>query len=704
MQHQTLSGKASLYLGALAVVLLAGVLAYDQTTSLNREKEQALQQIVQHDRMLAEHVARSFDSIEILLDEMRIAIQEGPRWQQWDPELGHRILKSKLSRSLPQIRHLLLFDADGYQRHTSFAESPPLINVRDRPYFQQIREGADRARFGPYVGRNSNRPTYAIARRMGKENFEGALMVALEPQYFEDFCRASRPFAEFETAIVNAEGLIVALCRSLQGPMTQRPATAGSDYRMTMADGEIGSATLTMSRSLLETPRFLVSTEPVPGYPDLRIVSATPREQLILAWRAQAWRTIALGAFALAIMFIATLLIRNQLRRLSSLTAELEASQATLSQRIADATRELDLRRAEAIRISESKSRFFAAASHDLRQPLHALQLFLADLSRMTEDPAQRALVERIDSATRAIAKQLRSLLDISRLDMANITPERQHLNLGDVFDQLAGTYASAAESARVRLIFRPLDAVLETDPALLGRMLGNLIDNAIKFAPRGTVLVCARRRPNAVRIEIRDNGRGIAPEHQTQIFDEFFQIENRSRDPNAGLGLGLAIASRIARLIGASISLRSRTGRGAVFSVLLPCSPGRAALHSASTATETVPDLPRLVVLDHSPDAPGQVPDDADEFDNRARRWGYEVARAADVEDAGRELRTPGVILVVRYRGKAPLPDDLQALLRRNTGVVITDAGVEFPELGQYHLKEPVKPARLRALLRSLH
>lgn len=704
MQHQPISGKASLYLGALAVVLFAGVLAYDQTTSLNREEEQALQQVIQHDRMLAEHVARSFDSIEILLDEMRIAIQEGPRWQQWDAATGHRILKSKLSRSLPQIRHLLLFDAEGYQRHTSFAESPAVINVRDRPYFQQIREGADRARFGPYIGRNSNRPTYAIARRMGKEHFEGALMVAIEPQYFEDFCRASRPFTEFETAIVNAEGMIVAICRSLQGAMNLLPATVGSEYRMAMADGEIGAATLTMSRSLLETPRFLVSTEPVPGYPDLRIVSTTPREQLSRAWRAQAWRTIALGTFALAIMIVATLLIRNQLRRLSSLTEALEASQETLSQRVADATRELDLRRAEAIRISESKSRFFAAASHDLRQPLHALQLFLADLSRMTEDPAQRALVERIDSATRAIAKQLRSLLDISRLDMANITPERQHLNLGDVFEQLAGTYASAAESARVRLIFRPLDAVLETDPALLGRMLGNLIDNAIKFAPRGTVLVCARRRPNAVRIEIRDNGRGIAPEHQTQVFDEFFQIENRSRDPNAGLGLGLAIASRIARLIGASVSLRSRAGRGAVFAVLLPCTPGRATLPAASKATETVPDSPRLVVLDHSADRPGEAFGGTDEFDSRIRRWGYDVSRAADVEDAARRLLTPGDILVIRHRGKAPLPDALEALLRGNTGVVITDPGVEFPELGPYHLQEPVKPARLRALLRSLH
>lgn len=97
--------------------------------------------VAQHDRMFAEHVARSLDSIEVLLDEMRIAIQEGDRWQNWSSAVGHQRLKERLSRVLPQIRHLLIFDAEGYQRHTSFAEQPQMINVRDRPYFRALEGG-----------------------------------------------------------------------------------------------------------------------------------------------------------------------------------------------------------------------------------------------------------------------------------------------------------------------------------------------------------------------------------------------------------------------------------------------------------------------------------------------------------------------------------------------------------------------------------
>jgi signal transduction histidine kinase len=692
MRLPRLSGSTALMIAGVAIAALAAVLVFDQY--LGREKAVAIniRHIEQNDRMFAEHVGRSLDVIDILLDEMRIAIREGGGWQQWSTSTGHQLLKARLSRALPQVRHLIIFDAEGNQRHTSFAESPPRINVRDRPYFVALEKGSERARYGPYVGRNSNRPTYALARRLGTTRFEGALMVAIEPDYFEEFCRSSRPHSEFEAAIVNGDGRIIAGCRSLAGTGGGPTANAGDDFRQVMANGEFAQAALNMNRSLIQGARFVLTTEPVPGHPDLRVVSATPRDFLIRDWRQQSIRTVLLASLALLTLLAAGLLIRRHLRQYAALAAELKLSHETLEQRIEIATRELEKRRNDALRVADAKSRFFAAASHDLRQPLHALQLFLSDLSRLTQDPEQRVLVDRIESATRSIADQLRSLLDISRLDMANITPERRQVSLPDLFAQLSSTYASAAANAHVRLLFRPRKAVLESDPALLSRLLGNLIDNAIKFSPNGTVVVCARWRAKAVRLEVRDNGRGIAPEHQSEIFDEFFQIENRARDPNAGLGLGLAIAHRIARLLGSGISLRSAVGRGSTFSLSLPCATGTGAAQPEGAG------MPPLILV-----ATGNA-EDCDRFSERATRWGYRVLKADNLSAAWRLLDGEPGIPVILHTGSCLLSGECQSLLRRHPGVVITEAGCEMPELGAYQLREPIKPARLRALLRSLH
>lgn len=678
-----------LSLAAAAVLMLVGVLTLNTLGSRNNELDNGIRQIEQHDRILAEHVARSFDSIEVLLDEMRVAIQEGG-WQRWSSAQGHQYIKMRLSRSLPQIRHLLLFDAEGIQRHTSFSENPPPISVRDRLYFKQLLEGADRARSGPFIGRNSNRPTYSLARRLSSSGgqFTGVLMVAVEPAYFEEFCRATRPHDQFEAAIVNAEGAIIAICRSLDAISGKPLGGAGDDFRKVLAAGEFSELSLSMNRSSVENEAFIMATEPVPGYPDLRVVSATPKSVLLRGWRKHVQQILLLTVLALTTLGMAVVLIRRQFKQLSRLTSELKSNKELLEERIAEATEELNLKRNEAERMAEAKSRFFAAASHDLRQPLHALQLFLGDLARLSESPEQRLLVQRIESATHAMTGQLRSMLDISRLDMANIVPQRATLQLIDIFDQLAATYSPAAEAARVRLLFRPRSATLETDAALLIRLLGNLVDNAIKFSPGGTVLVCARWRANAVRIEIRDNGKGIPPAHQKAIYDEFFQVGNDARNPGAGLGLGLSIAHRIARLLGANISLRSAAARGTTFALTLPCVVGHRPQPSTAPARAT-----RLILIG----PPG-------DFAERARRWGYVVELAENAASAKRLMLDGHAIPLVIHDGSAGLPSDLQSLLLQHPGVVITPAECDIPELGTYHLYEPVKPARLRALLRSLH
>ena len=691
MRFLRLSTPQALWLGAASAALLVAALTFDIVDGRRKELAYARVQLEQHNRMLAEHVLRTFDSIEVLLDELKIGLSERERWTDWNAATGHQFLKSRLSRSLPQIRHLLLFDATGAQRHTSFAESPPSISIADRPYFREISGGAERSRFGPYIGRNSNRVTYAFARRLtlGNGAFAGALVVAIEPNYLEQFCSATRPDDDYEAAVVNGDGQMIAFCH----PATKAsaPASELTNFRHALAGGSFSDLALSDNRSIKESRDFLLALEPIPGYPDLRVLTVAPKTRILANWRHHAQQSIAAALIGFLLLAFSALIIRKQFQQQLKLTRELRENRDTLEIRIREATREIDARRSEAERVADAKSRFFAAASHDLRQPLHALQLFIGDLARTVNGPEQRVLIQRIESAASAMAGQLRSLLELSRLDMANVTPQRSQIPVAELFNQLVSTYSASADAGGVRLVSHPCSVTIESDPALLLRLIGNLVDNAIKFSPGGTVMIAARWRANAVRIEVRDNGSGIDGEHLQSIYEEYFQIGNTAREAGAGLGLGLAIAHRIARLLGTSIDLRSTPGRGTTFAITLPC-----VLGSRPATGDTASDAnaePMLVVLG-----------DAIDFPARARQWGYRVTIAENVSATWRLLEAGKAVPVVVMRGSCQLDGELQSLLRQHRGVVITDAECDIPTLGAYHLREPIKPARLRALLRSLH
>jgi PAS domain S-box-containing protein len=234
---------------------------------------------------------------------------------------------------------------------------------------------------------------------------------------------------------------------------------------------------------------------------------------------------------------------------------------------------ERDLR--EALRQVEqkelSKSRFLAAASHDLRQPLYAAHLFLDNLASTLQDSQQIASANKVQQALKIISSQLRLFLDLSRMEGAEIQIDKQEISTIVLFEEMADIYAPIARQANVRLLFHPGEFVLYTDGNLLSRLLGNLIGNAIKFSPGGTVLVCARRAQGGHKIQVRDSGQGISDAHQAAIFDDFYQIGNSERNPAAGYGLGLSIVSRIARLLGSRIQLASTVGKGSVFSLVMP-------------------------------------------------------------------------------------------------------------------------------------
>ncbi|EME69609.1 Signal transduction histidine kinase [Paramagnetospirillum caucaseum] len=231
---------------------------------------------------------------------------------------------------------------------------------------------------------------------------------------------------------------------------------------------------------------------------------------------------------------------------------------------------ELELRLAKetAEKASASKSRFLAAASHDLSQPMQALQMYCAILAERQPEPGVKA-----KQCANQLSRQLKALLSVSRLDAGGMTVTRSRIALGDLLDQVAAASRPTAEAKGLRLRVVKTALACESDATLLERLLGNLVSNAVRYTERGGVAVGCRRRRGRIRIEVWDSGIGIAEENLPYIFEELYQLNNPTRRADEGLGLGLAIVDRIARILGIAVSVRSVFGRGSVFAIDLPCS-----------------------------------------------------------------------------------------------------------------------------------
>jgi signal transduction histidine kinase len=248
-----------------------------------------------------------------------------------------------------------------------------------------------------------------------------------------------------------------------------------------------------------------------------------------------------------------------------------------MEREIDQATRALADKNAALEAASIAKARFLAAASHDLRQPLYALTLFSSALAVDEDDAIRLDRIAHIQECVQALDHLFSELLDLSRLETGTMEAEISEFPLDQVFDEVSRNFRMIAEQHDLRLVIRTTDVWVRSDRTMLGRILNNLVSNALRYTPEGGVLVAARRRPgNLVRVDVWDTGIGIAAEHQARVFDEFYRVENHcdappGDGPRRGLGLGLSTVQRLAELIGSDVQLRSRPRRGSVFSFVLP-------------------------------------------------------------------------------------------------------------------------------------
>lgn len=234
----------------------------------------------------------------------------------------------------------------------------------------------------------------------------------------------------------------------------------------------------------------------------------------------------------------------------------------------ADLVEELRAQKKAADEANIAKSRFLAVASHDLRQPLHSMELFVQALEDTPLPVHAQQLVGNVRRAVDSMEELFDGLLDISRLDAGVVRARQEVIPLADLFERLSFEYAAIAQRKGLRLRVMKTSLCVRSDPTLLARILRNLVANAVRYTERGRVTVGCRRHADSVSIEILDTGPGIPADQCAEIFQEFTQLGNPERDRRKGLGLGLAIVERLAKLLGHGVLLRSRVGKGSVFSV----------------------------------------------------------------------------------------------------------------------------------------
>jgi len=330
-------------------------------------------------------------------------------------------------------------------------------------------------------------------------------------------------------------------------------------------------------------------------------------------------------------------------------------------------------------RASEEKTRFLGTASHDLRQPLHAIALFGAALENELRDRPEGRNAERLMRAVNALGASLDTMLDVSRLDAGVITPAPQPVQLDALFLPLNHTFAARAEHKELQLRVRASGLWVYSDPQLLHRMLSNLMDNALKYTMRGGVTVTARERGEAVWIEVRDTGIGIAPEQSGRIFEEFYQINNPGRDRSRGLGIGLSIVQRLSRLLGHPVQMHSRPGRGTHFRVVVPIAsaPERAQAELAAASLNEAASAGERKVSTLA--LPGRVLLLDDELEIREAMTGLLRSHAIDAHAVSDEA---GAAAALRQAAREGRPFDLLLCdYRLADGVDGLDAGLRLSQ-----------------------
>ncbi|ANG62362.1 hybrid sensor histidine kinase/response regulator [Marinobacterium aestuarii] len=416
--------------------------------------------------------------------------------------------------------------------------------------------------------------------------------------------------------------------------------------------------------------------------------------------------------------FVADYTERKRAReRLQQLNAELEQRVAERTEELLELNEQLRLARDAAHEANKSKDKYLAAASHDLLQPMNAARLLVSTLRERALEGQDGYLIERVHLALEGAEDLLTDLLDISRLDQNAVRPDLAEFSLQSILQPLAAELQPVAASEGLQLRLAPSRLNIRSDSRLLTRILRNFLSNALRYTERGTVLLGVRNRGDRVSIQVWDSGAGIADSKLEDIFCEFHQLPDHHAGERRGVGLGLAIVDRIARVLEHRVEVRSSLGKGSMFAIEVPRVPGQVAAAAPEQLSAPLDSLAgtRVLVVDN---------DEGVLLSMCAllEQWGCELSVARDCEAAlalcvqngeeGREA-APQLLLADYHLDLGRTGLEVVQALRQQLGtgfpaaMITADRSADtlqlFREQGLPVLPKPVRPGKLRALLTHL-
>jgi two-component system CheB/CheR fusion protein len=380
-----------------------------------------------------------------------------------------------------------------------------------------------------------------------------------------------------------------------------------------------------------------------------------------------------------------------------------------------DAARALEAARAKAEQADAAKSRFLAVASHDLRQPLQALALIQGLLTRTALDDRARQLVARLEQTTAVMSAMLNTLLDINQIEAGVVRPDPVSFPVGDVLERIREEFSLQAQAQKLELRLVRCGLSIRTDPHLLEQMIRNLVSNALKYTKHGKVLIGCRRRAGHLAIEVWDTGVGIGPGELGAIFEEYHQVDNATRERSRGLGLGLSIVDRLARLLDLELRVNSSPGKGSVFVIEAPrapdspAPPAEASGAGADPAAEDRGAAGSILIVEDDPDV-GEL------LELYLKAEGHQVVRALDGAAAVKVVVQGKIrpdLILADYN--LPGMDGLRTVgavrdaLRRSVPVIVMTGDISITTLRTIaehdclHVSKPITPANLRPVIQAL-
>jgi len=634
-----------------------------------------------------ERISGSLRTVDLLLQY--VADSAAHRGLDQDATLG-RVLAFQ-ARSMPEIDLMLIADRSGRRRVAS-DEDERFQDVAPEQFFevQRMIHAARRVVIdGPIAdGRGGVRIVVSrpVLGRGGA--FLGIVAAVLKPGFFTEPLAQIAPERVQAATLFNSNGVVLSryperdgwIGRSFADTLLFRQPEGGQGAGVWRSGGEGDGVDQVVAWRAIEK------------YP-LTVAAGTSHAVILAAWWSSTEPKLLIEAGLLMLLGYIGLLLRRRELALARTAQDLVRLNAELEERVAERTSSLAQEVAERRRIegellaakeaaeagSRAKTRFLAVASHDLRQPVQALALYANVLAGRALDPSDAAVVDRLRRSAASVSGLLESLLDLSKLDAGVVHPDRRPVPLGTVLERLWQDCCPEAEAAGVSLSVVATGLWVRSDPALLDRILQNLVGNAVRYTPAGgKVLVGCRRRAGRLVVEVRDTGIGIPAERQAEIFEEFIQLLPPGQERRQGLGLGLAIVRRLAALLGHPLALVSVVGRGSCFSVDLgpPAAPLPAGRPGAPCTGMVRRGADLLVVDDDDAVRHGLA--------LQLAAWGFTVAAAAGAEAARTLLPAgglDGLIADFRLGGETTgiaLARDLAARNRRPLAVLLLTGDTE--------------------------